>query len=409
MPLSFKIAKRYLFSKKSTNAINIIAGITIFAMAFGTTAMIIIMSIFNGFEGLVIDRYNVFYSDIKIEPAKGKYFDLTEAQLTELKAIDGVDKLSTILEEDALLEYNDEQYVATVKGVDTGYLDIIGLNEEFIINGSMMLYDQNTSYAIIGAGVRNNLRVNVNIPTKIKINIPRKNTRLTSMESAFNFQYITPIGEFNVQQEFDEKYVLVPQSFVRSIRGAGDDYSSVEIKLKEHADEAKTIKAIEAMLPNTVVKNRWQQNATLYTVMRTEKWVVFAILTFVILIVAFSITGALSMLIVEKKKDIAVLRAIGASAKTIQNIFLLEGILLAFVGVIAGVMLSVSFCLLQQYVGIIPMPGASFIVDFYPVRMKIGDFIATISVIFFISLLASYFPTLRAVQNDNISESMKFD
>ncbi|MEZ5001712.1 MAG: FtsX-like permease family protein [Chitinophagales bacterium] len=409
MPLSYKIAKRYLFSKKSTNAINIIAGITIFAMAFGTIAMIVIMSIFNGFEGLVIDRYNVFYSDVKIEPAKGKYFDLTEEQINALKAIEGVDQLSTILEEDALVEYNDEQYVATVKGVDTGYLNIIGLNEDYIINGSLMLYDDNTSYAIIGAGVRNNLRINVNIPSKIKINIPRKNARLTSIESAFNFEYITPIGEFNVQQEFDEKYVLVPQSFVRSIRGEGEDFSSVELKLKPNADKNKTIKAIATLLPDTVVKNRWQQNATLYTVMRTEKWVVFAILTFVILIVAFSITGALSMLIVEKKKDIAVLRAIGASSKTIQQIFLLEGILLSFVGVFIGVFLSVSFCLLQQYVGIIPMPGASFIVDFYPVRMKIEDFAATLSAIFLISLLASYFPTLRAVQNDNISESMRVE
>ena len=290
-------------------------------MAFGTIAMIVIMSIFNGFEGLVIDRYNVFYSDVKIEPAKGKYFDLTDEQINALKAIEGVDQLSTILEEDALVEYNDEQYVATVKGVDTGYLNIIGLNEDYIINGSLMLYDDNTYYAIIGAGVRNNLRINVNIPSKIKINIPRKNARLTSIESAFNFEYITPIGEFNVQQEFDEKYVLVPQSFVRSIRGEGEDFSSVELKLKPNADKNKTIKAIATLLPDTVVKNRWQQNATLYTVMRTEKWVVFAILTFVILIVAFSITGALSMLIVEKKKDIAVLRAIGASSKTIQQIF----------------------------------------------------------------------------------------
>lgn len=409
MPLYLKIAKRYLFSKKSTNAINIISGITIGTMAFGAFAMITLMSIFNGFESLVIDMYNVFYSDLKVIPEKGKYFDLDPNDVNTLKNIEGVVMLSTILEEDALLEYNEEQYVATVKGVDPGYFNIIGLNEDFIINGSLILEDENKPYAIIGAGVKNNLRINVNIPTQIKVRIPRKNARLTSMEAAFNFGFITPSGEFNVQQEFDEKYVLVPQSFLRSIRGDGIDYSSLEIKLEDNADENKVKEAIAKIIPNVEVKNRWQQNSTLYTVMRTEKWVVFAILTFVLLIVAFSITGALSMLIVEKKKDIAVLRSMGASAKTIRNIFLTEGILLSFVGVFTGIILAASFCLLQQYVGIVPMPGETFVVDFYPVKMKIVDFLATLSVIFFISLLAAYFPTRRAIQSDNISESMRME
>ncbi len=409
MPLYLKIAKRYLFSKKSTNAINIIAGITIGTMAFGAFAMITLMSIFNGFEGLVIDMYNVFYSDLKVIPEKGKYFDLDQNDVNALKNIEGVALLSTILEEDALLEYKEEQYVATIKGVDTGYFNIIGLNEDFIINGSLTLWDNERPYAIIGAGIKNNLRVNVNIPTQIKVRIPRKNARSTSMEAAFTFGFITPSGEFNVQQEFDEKYVLVPQSFIRDIRGEGNDYSSVEIKLADNADEDQVKSDIAQIVPNAEIKNRWQQNSTLYTVMRTEKWVVFAILTFILLIVAFSITGALSMLIVEKKKDIAVLRSMGASAKTIRNIFLAEGILLSFVGVIGGILLAVSFCLLQQYIGIVPMPGETFVVSFYPVKMKLVDFLATLSVIFFISLLASYFPTRRAIQNDSISDSMRME
>ncbi len=253
------------------------------------------------------------------------------------------------------------------------------------------------------------MRVNVDIPTQVKVNIPRKNVKSTSIENAFNFQHITPIGEFNVQQEFDEKYVLVPQSFVRSIRGGENDYSSVEIKLQPQANEKAVIAAIQSIIPNAVVKNRWQQNATLYTVMRTEKWVVFAILTFILIIVSFSITGALSMLIVDKKKDIAVLRSLGASSNLIRNIFLTEGLMLSLVGGIFGMLLAMILCLLQQYVGLIKMPGATFVVDYYPVRMKIGDFAATFAVIFIISILASYFPTVRAARAENISENMRVE
>jgi lipoprotein-releasing system permease protein len=409
LALSLKIAKRYLMGKKSTNAINVISFITIFAMAFGAFTMITLMSVFNGFEGLVIDMYNVFYSDLKVLPEKGKYFDLTEKDIIHLKDIEGVVQLSTILEEDALLEYNESQFVATVKGVDSGYLDIIDLNENFISAGQMILQDELKEYAIIGAGVRNGLRVNVDIPSQIKVNIPRKNAKATNIESAFNFKHITPIGEFNVQQEFDEKYVLVPQSFVRSIRGGENDYSSVEIKLQPNANEKEIIEAIKSIIPTAIVKNRYQQNATLYSVMRTEKWVVFAILSFILIIVSFSITGALSMLIVDKKKDIAVLRSLGASSALIRNIFLTEGLLLSLIGGFVGVLLAVSFCLIQQYIGLIPMPGESFVVDFYPVRMKALDFLATFAVIFLISLLASYFPTLRAARAENISENMRME
>lgn len=396
-----------MFSKKSTNAINVISGITMVAMAVGAFAMIALMSVFNGFEELVVERFNVFYSDVKVTPSQGKYFDISEAQIVDLKAIEGVELLSTILEEDALLENYEEQYIATVKGVDPGYLDIIGLNEDYILNGKLALEENGEPVAIIGVGVRINLGINVNFPTKIKVNIPRKNARLTSLENALNFKYIVPTSEFNIQQEFDEKYVLVPQAFLRSIRGKGNDYSSIEIKLKEGANEKATFAAIEQILPNVDIKNRWEQNATLYSVMRAEKWVVFAVLTFVMLIISFSIAGALSMLIVDKQKDIAVLRSIGATTSTIRNIFLTEGVLLSLVGVSAGVLMAFLFCTLQQTVGIIPMPGQSFVVDFYPVKMKAFDFIATILAIFAISFLAAYFPTLRAIQEENISESIR--
>jgi lipoprotein-releasing system permease protein len=410
LPVYLKIALRYLRTQRSTNAINIISGITMFAMGFGAFVMITLMSVFNGFESLVVDMFNVFYADLKVSPEKGKYFTLTEQQLAELRSIDGVEMLSTVLEEDALLEYNQEQYVATVKGVERNYLDIISLDSNYIVNGTLELERNGIPLALLGMGVKNGLGVNVNNPfAQVKVSIPRKDARPASFESAFNFNFITPAGEFNIQQEFDEKYVLVPQHFVREIRGSTEDYSALEIRLEEGADEAEVSAAIAAIIPGVDIDNRFQQNATLYNVMRTEKWVFFAILTLILIIVSFSITGTLSMLIVDKKKDIAVLRSMGASIGVINRIFLAEGVLLAFQGALFGILAAIATCLIQQYVGIIPMPGHSFVVDYYPVKMQFLDFAAAAAVILLISVAASYLPTVRASRNIQLSEMMRME
>ena len=401
---------RYLSAKSSTNAINIISWITVGAMALGTLVMITMMSVFNGFESLVVDMFNVFYADLNMSPERGKYMTLTKEQLQELKSIDGIAMLSTILEEDALLEYQNEQYVATVKGVERNYLDIISLDERFIVNGTLDLNRGEVPLALLGMGVRNGLGVNVNNPfAQIKVSIPRKNAGASSFENAFNFNHIIPGGEFNIQQEFDEKYVLVPQGFVQDIRGSNSEFSSVEIKLLEDADEDAVVAAIRTLIPGIIVKNRYEQNATLYNVMRTEKWVFFAILTLILIIVSFSITGTLSMLIVDKKKDIAVLRSLGATTGIINKIFLTEGVLLAFVGAAIGIILTIIICTLQQMVGVVPMPGNTFVVDYYPVKMQFLDFVAASFIIFLISILASYLPTLRAAKNIALSETMRME
>lgn len=379
-------------------------------MAVGIMAMITLMSVFNGFESLVRDMFNVFYADLRVSPEAGKYFDLTEENLVALRDLEGVASLSTILEEDALLEYGDEQFVATLKGVERNYFDIIALSEEFIIQGVLELDRERTPLAVLGRGVANGLGVNINNPfAQVKVSVPRKNAPTSSIEQAFNFNSITPIGVFNIQQEFDERYVLVPQFFLREIQGGSDEYSSIEIKLTDGASEARVAEAIWGILPGVNIDNRWQQNSTLYQVMRTEKWVFFAILTLILLIVSFSITGTLSMLIVDKKKDIGVLRAMGASARTINKIFIAEGVLLAVQGAFFGILITIVLCLLQQHVGIIPMPGNTFVVDYYPVKMQFWDFVAASFVVFFISMIASYFPTVRAARDVRLSEMMRVE
>lgn len=408
MPLYLKIALRYLTSKKSTNSINIISWICIGAMALGIMFMLLIMSVFNGFQGLVIDMFNVFYADVKLFPDKGKYVTLSAEELAKIKSIDGVELMSTILEEDALLEYKDKQFVATVKGVESNYFDIIDLEEKYIINGVLKLEDTDKSYAIVGAGIKNALRIDVNNPfTPMKVSIPRKNARQTSFESAFNFDFINPVGEFNVQQEFDEKYVLVPQEFVRNIRGGENEYSSIEIKLSEKSKSSAVIKEIQALFPNLDIQNRWQQNATLYKVMETEKWVVFALLTLAIIIISFSIAGVLSMLILDKKKDIAVLLSLGAKPGLIKRIFLAEGVIFSIIGFIIGSFLMLSIYQIQTQHGIVKMPGNTFVVQHFPLQIKFIDFLAAFIVIFLIGMLASYLPTLKAIQSHKISETMK--
>ncbi|MCP4124307.1 MAG: ABC transporter permease [Bacteroidetes bacterium] len=408
MPLYLKIALRYLRAKKSTNAINVISWITIVTMALGTLVMITLMSVFNGFEALVVDMFNVFYADIKVSPEKGKYLTITEDQLAEIKSIDGVLMLSTVLEEDALLEYGEEQFVATVRGVQPNYFDIIDLDSTYIINGTLELEREGFPRAILGRGVRQGLGVNMYNPfAKIKVNIPRKDAGSSSFENAFNFNMISPSGEFNIQQEFDERYVLVPQSFVQNIRGSTNDYSALELKIRESVNTNDVSEAIAAIVPGVKIQNRFQQNSTLYNVMRAEKWVFFAILTLILIIVSFSITGTLSMLIVEKKKDIAVLRALGATTNTINKIFLAEGVMMAFRGVLFGIVGAFVLCSIQQYIGLVRMPGQTFVVEFYPVKMKFFDFLAATVVIFLISFFASYLPTRRAAKNVGLSEMMR--
>lgn len=408
MPFYLKIALRYLRARKSTNAINIISWVAVTTMAVGTGVMITLMSVFNGFESLVVDMFNVFYADLRITPEKGKYLALDEAQLARIKSVEGVGLMSVVLEEDALLEYDDEQFVATVRGVEPHYFDIIGLNEEYIINGTLELERGGLPRAVLGRGVRNGLGVNLNNPFgQIKVNLARKDAGTATFENAFNFNFITPAGEFNIQQEFDERYVLAPLDFVEGIRGSTGEYSALEIRLAEGASASAVAGAIAAVAPGLRVQNRFQQNSTLYTVMRAEKWVFFAILTLVLIIVSFSITGTLSMLIVDKQKDIAVLRALGATARNIRQIFLAEGVLLAGKGVVIGMAASLALCLAQQEFGLVPMPGQTFVIDAYPVKMMAGDFAATAGVIFLISLLASWMPSSRAVRNFNLSAMMR--
>ncbi len=399
MNLELQIAKRYLFSKKSTNAINIISLVSGVAMFFGTMALILVLSVFNGLEGLIKSLYAVFYADVAVLPAQGKSFEITTALQQKVKNISYIDAATYVLEENALLEYNDRQHICTIKGVDSNYFKVVQHFDQHIIDGKKIIQKDSIPYAILGVGVALKLGMNAAASFEpLSIYMPKKtSSSFASMENAFNKSYITTSGAFAVSDEFDSKYTIVPISFFQSLTENENRASKIEIRLKNPAQTDKAIQTFKKELGNAfTIKSRYEQNEVLYKILKSEKWITFAILIFIMIIAAFNIIGALSMLVLEKKKDVATLTALGLQKNSILKIFLLEGILMSCIGAFLGMLFACILCIIQDKIGIIPMPGSSFLVNYYPVKMQLTDFLAVSSVVVFISLIAAYLPAKKA-------------
>lgn len=399
MNLELNIAKRYLFSKKSTNAINIISLVSGTAMLFGTMALILVLSVFNGLEDLVKSLYAVFYPDIAITAVEGKTFETSTDLRQKLSAINYIDAYSFILEENALLEYSDRQHICTVKGVDKNYFNVVQKFDTFIVEGKKILQKDSINFCIVGVGVAQKLGMNPSQAfNPLSIYMPKKTSgSFATMENAFNKSYVTPAGAFAVSDEFDTKYTFVPLDFFQELTNNADKASQIEIRLKDKTNAGDAIREIQQRLgKDFIIKSRYEQNEVLYKILKSEKWITFAILVLIMIIASFNIIGALSMLVLEKKKDIATLTALGIHKNNIIKIFLLEGILMSCVGAFAGMFIAFLLCLLQQHVGLIPMPGTSFLVQYYPVKMLPSDFLIVSMVVILISLIAAYLPARKA-------------
>lgn len=409
--LSFKIALRYLFSKKSANAINIMSAITSVAMGVGAMALILVLSVFNGFEGLVVSLYDSFYSDVKVSSLVGKTFELDDEKIKQIQAIEGVEFVSKVLEENGIVVYNEKQHIATIKGIDQTFFDIHGdFLDKNVVEGNGELGNDTINYSFIGVGIAQNLGVNVNnYLTGLWVHIPNRKSSGSSLEGVTMSDRISVGSIFAVQQEFNNKYILVPISFIRNLMSFNTNtFSALEIK----TDNLKSYKRIKNELESILgegfdIKNRLEQNEALYKVMKTEKWIVFAILTFILIIASFNIIGSLSMLILEKRVDVATLISMGAKPKLIQQIFLAEGLLLSLSGALLGIVLAVVIALIQQHFGIIKIPGNTFVVTYYPVKVMFLDILAVSGAVVFISLCASYLPAVRAVRKSNLIEQIK--
>ncbi|MBS4043122.1 MAG: ABC transporter permease [Chitinophagaceae bacterium] len=399
--MNFVFAWRYFKSKKTTNAINIIAWVSVTAIAVVTAAIIIVLSVFNGFEGLVKSLYSDFYADIKISSTQHS-FQFKPEQFIQLKEINGVDYFSGIVEEKAILLNEGLQSIVVLKAVDTNYTSVNKI-QQYVHRGEFKLGHQQEPQIVLGAGIENALGVDVEHHyTPLLLYMPNRNSNksITSLEG-FNSATINPVGTFLVQQEFDNKYVFTNLSFAQYMLDFKEnEYTSIEILLSKNANPESVKKSLQQLLGAAFkVETRYEQNSSLFKIMQVEKWFIYALLSLILAIAAFNIVGALTMLVLEKQKDIHILKAMGANEGLIRKIFLTEGIMLASIGGGIGILISIIICLLQQHFHFIKLEGGTFIIDYYPVKMLLFDFILTIFTILFIAFVASWIPSAKAAKS----------
>jgi lipoprotein-releasing system permease protein len=397
---------RYFKAKKSTNAINIIAWISTLAIAVGAAALVSILSVFNGFESLVKSLYSSFYTDLKIVPESGKVLVLTAEELAQLRGTANIAGLSRVAEEKAILQNADSQSTSVfLMGVDGNFIGITGVKDH-IVRGRYDLGTADTPYLVMGAGVegalgllsdRSYYPITAYLPKRMMPPLPGAPVSDDPLQSISEGN-ITPVGTFAIQQDFDDKYVITNLQTVKMLLGLKpDEYSAIELKIARPDLLPETQKTLQHMLgSHFVVLNRYEQNRSLYTVMRVEKWAIFAILILILSVAAFNMVGALTMLVLEKQKDIQVLKALGAEDGFIQRIFLGEGMVLAGLGTLLGVGSALLLCWLQMRYKLIPLAGGSFVIDYYPVKVLPSDIFIVVGAIFIVAALASWYPARKA-------------
>jgi lipoprotein-releasing system permease protein len=392
--LSLYIAKRYLFAKKSRNAINVISAVSVAGVTVGTMALIIVLSVFNGLETLVSTIFNTFDPDLKITPAEGKTFIPDSTKLKLLASANGVKCYSLSIEENALLKYGDRQIIATIKGVDDNYNKVTNIDST-IWDGEYKLKSANGRYwAVPGIGIAQYLGIRVNFIEPLYIYVPRKSARYSlDPEEAFNRDFIFPSGIYQVEQTYDSKYIYLPMEFARKLTENKQGVSSIEVKFTKNADPRAVQKNLSVIFgKECIIQNRFEQQEIFYKVMRTERLAIFFILTLILLIASFNIIGSLTMLIIEKERDIEILRSLGADNNLIRKIFIFEGWLISIIGAITGIILGFIICWLQQTYGLIKLNSESLIMNSYPVVMKSIDFIIVPGTVLLIGYWAAWYP-----------------
>ena len=406
--MNFLFAWRYFKARKTTNAINVIAWISIVAIIIGTAALILVLSVFNGFEGLVKSLYSSFYPDLKIVPTSGKQITLTAEKLQELRGLKGVKALSRVVEEKAMLQNGEMQSLISLKGVDENYGNVTTVPEH-VIYGEFNTGTDDHPLLVLGAGIESAVGVQSDRNLfPLTVYLPRKGSvNLTDPMQSLSSDTINTSGTFIIQQEFDNKYALTNLHFVQTMLQMPEDaYSAAEVALKSGVDAGDVKKQISSLLgKDYTVQTRYEQNASLYSVMQVEKWVIYAILSLILVVAAFNMVGALTMLVLEKQQDISVLHALGASRSFIQRIFLSEGVLLAIIGGGVGMFLAFIIGLLQMKFHLIPLEGATFMISYFPVKMQVQDFLLVGFTVLVIAVIASYLPARKAARQQFLLRS----
>ncbi len=399
--LSFFIAKRYLISKKSNNAINVISWISIVAIALTTAALIIVLSAMNGLTNVVADLYHAIEPDLKITAVNSKYMSNKHELTKKIKSISGINGISYSIEENALMKLDERQAIITVKGVDEEFKNLTHF-DTVVTEGTYRFKYDNQFYGVFGRGVAGRLGINVNdFVSPISIYAPiRGKTEGINPEDAFNKLSISPAGIFSLNDDFDFKYVLIDLEAAQQLFDCKDAFSEIELSIEDKHQLASIQEKLQIVLGDEYqIKNRYQLNDVLFKTLETEKLWTFLILAFILVIATFNIIGALTMLIIEKKKDIKTLYNLGADQKFIRNIFMQEGFLITFVGAFTGLIIGLIICILQQQFHLVTFDDQS-VIAYYPIDLQLKDFIWILAVVMAIGFLAALYPVRVFTKND---------
>lgn len=399
----FTFAWRYFKAKKTTNAINIIAWVTTGVIAFSTMCQVLVLSVFNGFEDLVKSLYANFYSDIKVLPSEGKTITLSPEQIAQIHAFPGVSGLTMNVEEKALMQSGEQQTVVLLKGVDSNFQKLSGVPKK-MYHGNFNVGTIDQPFLVLGSGIENAMGVAADRTIfPVTLFLPKKTETFGGNPlAALSEGNAQPSGSFAIQQDFDNKYVITNIGFMKQqMNYSPDEYSAVEIYLTKDQNQNSFATSLQKKLGNKFkVLTKFEQNTSLYHSMRLEKWFVYAVLTLILIIAAFNIVGALTMLVLEKRKDISVLMALGADKNMIRKIFLSEGLLLALGGAITGIILALIISGLQMKFHFVKLYGNSFLIDYFPVKLVALDLLLVAATSFIIAFGASWFPAQKAASQE---------
>jgi lipoprotein-releasing system permease protein len=398
--LNLLFAWRYFKAKKSTNAINVIAWVSVVAIILITAAFILLLSVFNGFEGLVKSLYSSFYTDLRVTPKEGKTLFITPQQLSKIRSLPDVNAYSLIVEEKALLQNGEIQSIVYLKGVDDNYVKVTSVADK-LLRGTFNLGTADKASIVLGSGIENALAVQSDrhlYPITAYLFKRGVNISVIDPYQAFSAENVSTSGTFFIQQDIDNQYAITNVGFLKKMLDMQpNEYGSVEIALKDPNKEESVQEEIEQILGDKyVVETRYEQNKSLYSIMTLEKWAIYGILTLMLAVAAFTMIGALTMLVLEKQKDIQVLKALGSDNTRIRRIFLNEGLLLAGMGSAAGILLAYLIGWAQVQFKLITIEGGTFLIDYYPIEFRFSDFILVLVTVTVVGFLASWFPARKA-------------
>lgn len=399
MNLSFYIARRYLFSRKKHNAVNIISGISVCGVALATLAMVCTLSVFNGFQDMVAGFFTAFDPQLKITVREGKVFLPDEPALQQVRALPEVEVWTETLEENAMVQYKDRQVMAVIKGVGDNFEQLTSIDSLLYGTGQFILKDNIVDYGFLGIELMSQLGTGIQFVDPLQVFAPRRNVRvnLANPSAAFNREYLfSPGAVFVVNQEkYDAHYIVTSLSFARRLFDYGREVSAVELKLKPDADTEAVRQRIATLLGDRfVVQNRYEQQADVFRIMEIEKLISYLFLTFILVVSCFNVIGSLSMLILDKRDDVVTLRNLGADDRLVVRIFLFEGRLISVFGAVGGILSGLLLCWAQQHFGFITLGGGSgaFVVDAYPVSVHVSDVVLVFATVLAVGFLSVWYP-----------------